>query len=68
MIQMCYIGLKEQGLEYLQALSLWTGKWCLLNKVHEKTFLSQQDSVAQVLRGKQGNQQFICSVLISSLR
>jgi hypothetical protein len=36
-IQMCYIGPKAQGLEYLQALSSWTGKCCLLNEVHEKT-------------------------------
>ncbi len=67
MIQMCYVGPKEQGLEYLQALSSWTGERCLLNEVHEKTFLSQQDSVAQVLRGKRGNQWFIRSALISSL-
>jgi hypothetical protein len=66
-IQMCYVGPKEQGLEYLQALSSWTGEQCLLNEVHEKTFLSQQDSVAQVLRGKRGNQWFIRSALISSL-
>ncbi len=66
-IQMCYIGPKEQGLEYLQALSSWTGERCLLNEVHEKTFLSQQDSVAQVLRGRRGNQWFIRSALISSL-
>ena len=66
-IQMCYIGPKEQGLEYLQALSSWTGERCLLNEVHEKSFLSQQDSVAQVLRGRRGNQWFIRSALISSL-
>ncbi|KAI9510334.1 hypothetical protein F5148DRAFT_976931 [Russula earlei] len=66
-IQMCYVGPKEQGLEYLQALSSWTGERCLLNEVHEKTFLSQQDSVAQVLRGRRGNQWFIRSALISSL-
>jgi hypothetical protein len=64
---MCYIGPKEQGFEYLQALSSWTGERCLLNEVHEKTFLSQQDSVAQVLRGRRGNQWFIRSALISSL-
>jgi hypothetical protein len=66
-IQMCYVGPKEQGLEYLQALSSWSGERCLLNEVHEKTFVSQQDSVAQVLRGKRGNQWFIRSALISSL-
>jgi hypothetical protein len=66
-IQMCYGGPKEQGFEYLQALSSWTGERCLLNEVHEKTFLSQQDSVVQVLRGKWGNQWFICSALISRM-
>jgi hypothetical protein len=66
-IQMCYVGPKEQGFEYLQALSSWTGERCLLNEVHEKTFLNQQDSVAQVLRGRRGNQWFIRSALISSL-
>lgn len=66
-IQICYVGSKEQGLEYLQALSSWTGESCLLNEVHEKTFLSQQDSVAQVLRGRRGNQWYIRSALITSL-
>lgn len=67
MIQICYVGPKEHGLEYLQALSSWTGERCLLNEVHEKTFLSQQDSVAQVLRGRRGNQWYIRSALITSL-
>ncbi|KAJ7821530.1 hypothetical protein B0H14DRAFT_2830945 [Mycena olivaceomarginata] len=53
--------------EYLQALSSWNGERCLLNEVHEKSFLHQQDSVAQVLRGKPGRQWFIRSALISSL-
>jgi hypothetical protein len=66
-IQMCYVGPKERGLEYLQALSSWSGESCLLKEVHEKTLLTQQDSVAQVLRGKRGNQWFIRSALISSL-
>jgi hypothetical protein len=66
-IQICYVGPKEHGLEYLQALSSWTGESCLLNEVHEKTFLSQQDSVAQVLRGRRGNQWYIRSALITSL-
>jgi hypothetical protein len=64
---MCYVGPKEQGMAYLQALSSWTGESCMLKEVHEKKFLSQQDSVAQVLRGKRGNQWYIRSALISSL-
>ncbi|KAF7325301.1 FAD-binding PCMH-type domain-containing protein [Mycena venus] len=66
-VQMCYIGPKEKGQEYLLALSSWDGERCLLNEVHEKSFLHQQDSVAQVLRGKPGRQWFIRSALITSL-
>jgi len=51
-VQMCYIGPREKGQEYLQAISSWDGERCLLNEVDEKSFLHQQDSVAQVLRGK----------------
>ncbi|KAL4249591.1 hypothetical protein ABKN59_006146 [Abortiporus biennis] len=66
-IQMCYVGPKEKGVEYLQAISSWDGERCLLNEVNEKSFLNQQDSVAQVLRGKSGRQWFIRSSLIHSL-
>ncbi|KAJ6631384.1 hypothetical protein B0H10DRAFT_1772978 [Mycena sp. CBHHK59/15] len=66
-VQMCYIGPKEKGQEYLLALSSWEGERCLLNEVNEKSFLHQQDSIAQVLRGKPGRQWFIRSALISSL-
>ncbi|KAI6115246.1 hypothetical protein EDD17DRAFT_1569257 [Pisolithus thermaeus] len=66
-IQMCYIGPKIKGNEFLQAISSWDGERCLLNEVDEKSFLHQQDSVAQVLRGRAGNKWFIRSALISSL-
>ncbi|KAJ3509303.1 hypothetical protein NLJ89_g5289 [Agrocybe chaxingu] len=70
-VQMCYIGSREKGQEYLAAISSWDGEKCLLNEVDEKSFLHQQDSVAQVLRGKgakySGRQWFIRSALISSL-
>ncbi|KAI0316425.1 hypothetical protein OF83DRAFT_1126863 [Amylostereum chailletii] len=66
-IQMCYVGPREEGQEYLQAISAWDGESCLLKEVAEKSFLNQQDSVAQVLRGKAGNQWFIRSALASSL-
>ena len=49
---MCYLGPKEEGQEYLNAISSWDGERCLLNEVNEKSFLMQQDSVAQILRGK----------------
>ncbi|PCH35657.1 hypothetical protein WOLCODRAFT_140014 [Wolfiporia cocos MD-104 SS10] len=66
-IQMCYIGPRERGIEYLNAISSWDGERCLLNEVNEKSFLAQQDSVAQILRGKAGRQWFIRSALIHSL-
>jgi FAD/FMN-containing dehydrogenase len=66
-IQMCYIGSQEKGQEFLAALASWDGEKCLLNEVNEKSFLHQQDSVAQVLRGKAGRQWFIRSALITSL-
>ncbi len=51
-IQFCYLGSKEDGLPYLQAISSWDGERCLLNEVNEKSYLFQQDSIAQILRGK----------------
>ncbi|KAI0669532.1 hypothetical protein C8Q78DRAFT_1080249 [Trametes maxima] len=66
-IQMCYVGPREKGMEYLQAISSWDGERCLLNEVNEKSFLKQQDSVAQVLRGKAGRQWFLRSALITTL-
>ncbi|KAF9235248.1 hypothetical protein BU15DRAFT_89615 [Melanogaster broomeanus] len=66
-IQMCYVGPKVKGQEFLQAISSWDGERCLLNEVDEKSFLHQQDSVAQVLRGKAANKWFIRSALINSL-
>ncbi|KAJ3796222.1 hypothetical protein GGU11DRAFT_154862 [Lentinula aff. detonsa] len=66
-VQMCYVGSREKGQEYLAALASWDGEKCLLNEVNEKSFLHQQDSVAQVLRGKAGRQWFIRSALITSL-
>lgn len=59
-VQMCYVGPREKGQEYLAALSSWDGERCLLNEVDEKSFLHQQDSVAQVLRGK-GAPSMFCS-------
>ncbi|EPQ55404.1 hypothetical protein GLOTRDRAFT_116298 [Gloeophyllum trabeum ATCC 11539] len=66
-IQFCYVGVREKGLEFLQAIESWEGETCLLNEVSEKAFIDQQDSVAQVLRAKAGRNWFIRSALISSL-
>ena len=64
---MCYVGPKAKGMEYLQAISSWDGERCLLNEVNEKSFLNQQDSVAQILRGKGPSSSFPSFSLPSSL-
>lgn len=51
-VQICYVGAREKGQAFLQTMSSWDGERCLLNEVDEKSFLHQQDSVAQILRGK----------------
>ncbi|KAH9889303.1 hypothetical protein C8Q73DRAFT_707067 [Cubamyces lactineus] len=66
-LQMCYAGPRERGAEFLQAIASWDGERCLLNEVNEKSFLRQQESVAQVLRGKAGRQWFMRSALITTL-
>ena len=51
-IQICYLGPQEQGVEFLQAITSWDGEQCLLNEVSEKSFLNQQESLAQLIRGR----------------
>lgn len=66
-IQFCYLGSKEDGTPYLQAISSWDGERCLLNEVNEKSFLYQQDSIAQVLRGKGLFRQFTHDLYLAKL-
>ncbi|KAH8828095.1 hypothetical protein DL96DRAFT_1463438 [Flagelloscypha sp. PMI_526] len=67
-IQLCYLGMRQQGgQEWKDMICSWDGEPCLLDDVSEKSFLHQQDSVAQVLRGKAGRQWYIRSALVSSL-
>ena len=53
-VQLCYVGIgaSEKGKEFLQAIEAFKDQKCVLNEVSEKSFLAQQDSVAQILRGK----------------
>lgn len=60
-VQICYIGPREKGREFLEAIASWDGEPCILNEVCEKSFLHQQDSVAQILRGKCKSVQLICT-------
>ncbi|KAF8588838.1 hypothetical protein K439DRAFT_537159 [Ramaria rubella] len=66
-IQICYLGCQEQGVEFLQAITSWDGEQCLLNEVSEKSFLNQQDSLAQLINGKAGRKWFIRSDLLNTL-
>jgi hypothetical protein len=36
----------------LQAITSWDGEQCLLNEVSEKSFMTQQDSLAQCIKGR----------------
>ena len=51
-VQLCFVGTQQKGKEYLHAIESWNGEKSLLNEVSEKSFLAQQDSVAQILRGQ----------------
>ncbi|KIJ51254.1 hypothetical protein M422DRAFT_776541 [Sphaerobolus stellatus SS14] len=66
-IEICYIGGSDKGSEFLQAVAAWDGETCLLNDVCEKSFLVQQESFSQLLRGKAGRKWFIRSDLITTL-
>ncbi|KAG8862229.1 hypothetical protein FRB96_001808 [Tulasnella sp. 330] len=66
-IQICWIGTKDGGLPFLQAIMSWSGEQCLLNEVNEKTFAHQQDSVAKVLKPATGRKWFLRSDVITSL-
>jgi hypothetical protein len=53
-IQLCFIGGRAAGAEYLQAISSWDEERCLFKDVEERNFLEQQDSIANVLKGGAG--------------
>ncbi|CDS01566.1 hypothetical protein [Sporisorium scitamineum] len=66
-IQVCYLGPKSYGEALVQAISSWTGERLLLKDVEERSFLSQQDGVAKVLKGGTGRRWMVRGDLISSL-
>lgn len=66
-IQVCYLGPKSDGEALVQAISSWTGERLLLKDVEERSFLSQQDGVAKVLKGGTGRRWMVRGDLISTL-
>lgn len=53
-IQMCYIGTQAEGAEYLSAIASWNEERCLFKDVRERSFIEQQDSIANILKGGAG--------------
>ncbi|SNX82011.1 uncharacterized protein MEPE_00716 [Melanopsichium pennsylvanicum] len=66
-IQVSYLGSKSDGEALVQAISSWTGERLLLKDVEERSFLSQQDGVAKVLKGGTGRRWMVRGDLISTL-
>ncbi|CDZ98886.1 fad linked oxidase domain-containing protein [Phaffia rhodozyma] len=66
-IQLCWNGGMEEGTKWVEAICSWTGEQCLFKDVMERSFVQQQNSIANVLRGGQGKKWFIKSDLLSSL-
>jgi hypothetical protein len=69
-IQVCYLGTASSegaGHSFVQAINSWTGERVLLKDVSEKTFLSQQDGVAQVLKTGNGRRWMVRGDLLTTL-
>ncbi|KAN0062702.1 hypothetical protein ACQY0O_004897 [Thecaphora frezii] len=66
-IQICFLGPKSEGEALVQAISSWSGERTLLKDVEERSFLNQQDGVAQVLKGGAGRRWMVRGDLINTL-
>lgn len=69
-VQICYLGsssTEEVGASFVQAMSSWTGERMLLKDVSEKSFISQQDGVAQVLKSGYGRRWMVRGDLLTTL-
>lgn len=69
-IQVCFLGTSatdDIGNSFVQAISSWTGERVLLKDVTEKSFLDQQDGVAQVLKSGNDRRWMTRGDLISTL-
>lgn len=58
-IQLCYVGPRSEGDQFLQNIMSWEGEVCLLKDVETRTFMTQQDSVVQILSA-QGTSPRVC--------
>ncbi|KAG8976620.1 hypothetical protein FRC05_003459 [Tulasnella sp. 425] len=66
-IQICWLGTKEGGAPFVNAILSWSGGECKLNEVNEKTFKNQQDSVGKVLRAGTNRKWFLRGDVVTSL-
>lgn len=67
-IQYCYIGSQAQGSDYLSAIASWDEERCLFKDMRERSFLEQQDSVANVLKGGAGRKWSVIFELLGFTR
>lgn len=58
-VQICYNGPSHEGQDWVRAICAWGGEQCVFKDVEERSFLEQQDSIANVLRGGMGRKWFI---------
>lgn len=66
--QICSLGAPEHGEALVEALSSWSGERVLLKSVEpNRSFVSQQDSVAQVLKSGDGRRWTVRGDLITTL-
>lgn len=56
-IQPCFVGAYPDSDALIQTIMAWEGERCLFKDIGMRTFMTQQDSVAQVLKshGQHGN-------------
>lgn len=66
-IEVCFTGVRAKGAELMEAISSWPGEKSLFKDIEERSFLEQQDSIANVLKGGAGRKWFIKSDLLVSL-
>ncbi len=64
-IQICYAGREAEGLPFLQAIASWEGERCLFKDVVERSYLEQEESIANVLKGGAGRKWYIKSDLMT---
>lgn len=66
-IQICYLGERSVGETFMQAITSWEGETCLFKDAETRSYLTQQDSVVQILSAKPGSRWCVRADLVHSL-